>query len=118
MTGPNTVVDAIAAGKKAAGVIDRYVCNRELAELSRVKLPEVFLEPAAVSDEENEEVTRAEPPTLSAKSRKKSFVEVELPLSVENAKREARRCLRCDLEFTQCKEDEPTKCTAAQEKSA
>jgi len=118
VTGPNTVVDAIAAGKKAAGVIDRYVCGQELTEPPRVKLPEVFLEPTAVGDEGSEEVTRAEPPTLSAKSRKKSFAEVELPLSVKQAKREARRCLRCDLEFTQCKEDERAKCTAVQEKSA
>ncbi|MFB0525646.1 MAG: FAD-dependent oxidoreductase [Phycisphaerae bacterium] len=118
VTGPNTVVDAIAAGRKAAGVIDRYVCGQELAEPPRVKLPEVFLEPAAVSDEEFEDVPRVEPATLDAKSRKKSFAEVELPLSVEEAKREARRCLRCDLEFTQCKEDKRAKYTAVQEKSA
>jgi len=118
VTGPNTVVDAIATGKKAAGVIDRYVCGQELAEPPRVKLPEVFLEPAAVSDEEFEDVPRVEPATLDAKSRKKGFAEVELPLSVKQVKREARRCLRCDLEFTQCKEDEGAKCTTVQEKSA
>ncbi len=118
VTGPNTVVDAIAAGKKAAEVIDRYLRGEELAKPPEVKLPEFFIEPAVVGDEEDEEVTRAEPATLPAKSRKKSFAEVELPLSVEQAKREARRCLRCDLEFTQCKEDEQAKCTAAQEKSA
>ncbi len=101
VTGPNTVVDAIAAGRKAAGVIDRYVCGQELAEPPRVKLPEVFLEPQQRSDEEFEDVPRVEPATLDAKLRKKSFAEVELPLSVEEAKREARRCLRCDLEFTQ-----------------
>jgi NADH-quinone oxidoreductase subunit F len=118
VTGPNTVVDAIAAGRKAAGVIDRYVCNQELAELPRVNLPEVFLEPTAVGDEGNEEVTRAEPATLPVKLREKCFSEVELSLSVEHAKREAGRCLRCDLEFTQCKEDERTKSTAVQERSA
>jgi NADH-quinone oxidoreductase subunit F len=118
VTGPNTVVEAVAAGKKTAKVIDRYLCGQELVEPPRVKLPEVFLEPAAVSDEEFEDVPRAEPATLDAKSRKKNFAEVELPLSVEQAKREARRCLRCDLEFTQCKEDERAKCTAVQEKSA
>ncbi|MHC4395285.1 MAG: FAD-dependent oxidoreductase [Planctomycetota bacterium] len=118
VTGPNTVVNAIAAGKKAAEVIDRYVCGQELAEPPKVKLPEVFIEPAAVSKEELEDAPRVEPATLPAKSRKKSFAEVERQLSVEQAKREARRCLRCDLEFTQCKEDERAKCTAVQEKSA
>jgi NADH-quinone oxidoreductase subunit F len=118
VTGPNTVVNAIAAGKKAAEVIDCYVCGQELAKPPEVKLPKVFIEPAAVGEEEYEEMTRAEPAVLSAKSRKKSFAEVELPLSVKQARREARRCLRCDLEFTQCKEDERVKCTAVQEKSA
>jgi len=117
VTGPNTVVDAIAAGRRAAGVIDRYVCGLELTCSPKINLPEVFMEPAAVSDEEFEAL-RVEPATLDAKSRKKSFAEVELPLSVEQAKHEARRCLRCDLEFTQCKEDERAKCTAVQEKSA
>jgi len=118
VTGPNTVVDAIAAGKKAAKVIDRYIRGEELTEPPRAKLPEVFIEPAAFSDEEHEEVTRVEPPTLPAKSRKKSFAEVELPLSVEQATLEAQRCLRCDLEFTQYKEDEHAECTAVEENSA
>ena len=34
------------------------------------------------------------------------FDEIELSFSVEDACKEARRCLRCDLEFTQPKEDE------------
>jgi len=118
ITGPNTVVDAIAAGKKAAETIDRYLSGGELVGPTKVKLPKVFIEPAALGDEEYEEATRAEPATLRAKSRKKSFAEVELPLSIEQARCEARRCLRCDLEFTQCKEDERAECTAVQEKSA
>lgn len=118
VTGPNTVVDAIAAGKKAAGVIDRYLCGKELAEPPTVNLPKVFIEPAAVSDEGYGEVARVEPAVLPAKSRKKNFAEVELPLSVRKAKLEAARCLRCDLEFTQDKEDESATCEAVGEKSA
>jgi NADH-quinone oxidoreductase subunit F len=118
VTGPNTVVNAIAAGKKVAGVIDRYVCGQKLAEPPKVKLPEVFLEPAAISDEELEDVPRVEPPMLDAKSRSKNFAEVERPLSVEQAIREAQRCLRCDLEFTQRSENEEAKCAALEEKSA
>jgi len=118
VTGPNTVVNAIAAGKKAAGVIGHYVCGRELAEPPKVKLPEVFLEPAAISDEELEDVPRVEPAMLDAKSRKENFAEVERQLSVEQAIREARRCLRCDLEFTQRRENEEAKCAAVEEKSS
>jgi len=117
VTGPDTVVDAIAAGRRAAGVIDLYVCGQELAETPTVKLPEFFLEPAAVSDEEFEAL-RVEPTTLDGKSRKKCFAEVELTLSVEQAKREARRCLRCDLEFTQHSGNKQTELSSVEEKSA
>jgi NADH-quinone oxidoreductase subunit F len=118
VTGPNTVVDAVAAGRKAAGVIDRYIHGEELAEPPRVKLPSVFVEPSLVSDEELQDAERVEPATLNAKSRKKSFAEVELALSVEQAQHEARRCLRCDLEFTRRTENEDDKCVAVEEKIA
>ena len=118
VTGPNTVVNAMAAGRKAAGVINRYIHGEELTEPPELKLPSFFIEPAVVSDEELEDAQRVEPATLNAKSRKKSFAEVEMSLSVEQAVREAHRCLRCDLEFTQRKENENAKCVAVEEKSA
>jgi len=106
VTGPNTVVDAIAAGRKAAIAIDRYLRGEELREGPNIALPEVFIEAAEISDEELEEAARVEPPTLPAESRKKNFAEVEMTLSREAATHEARRCLRCDLEFTQRDHDE------------
>ena len=106
VTGPNTVVDAIAAGKRAAGVIDRFLRGEELAEPPRIRLPDVFVEAAAVSDLEREEAARAEPAAIPIESRRKNFAEVELALSAEQAAREARRCLRCDLAFTQPQPDE------------
>ncbi|HUV63844.1 MAG TPA: FAD-dependent oxidoreductase [Sedimentisphaerales bacterium] len=118
VTGPNTVADAIAAGKKAAHVIDRYLRGEEMIEPSRPKRPEVFVEPAAVDRDRLEEASRAEPPTLAAKSRKKSFSEVEMAFSAEQARCEARRCLRCDLEFTRRKQDLEVKCAAVEEESA
>jgi NADH-quinone oxidoreductase subunit F len=118
VTGPNTVVDAIAAGRKAANVIDRYLRGQELVEPPKRKLPSVFVEPADLSDEELEDVARIEPPTLSAKSRKQSCAEVEMAFSAEQAAREARRCLRCDLEFTRPAQNGQAECVAVEEKSA
>ena len=118
VTGPNTVVNAIAAGRKAAGVIDRYLNGKELVKPPELKLPSVFIEPAVVSDEELEDAERVEPATINAKSRKKSFAEVEMALSVEQAIHEAQRCLRCDLEFTRRSENEEAECVAVEEKSA
>jgi NADH-quinone oxidoreductase subunit F len=98
--GPNTVVEAIADGKKAAVVIDRYLRGEELTVPPEVRLPEVFVEPAEVSEEEAAEAARAEPRRLAADKRKNNFAEVELGLAEGAARAEARRCLRCDLEFT------------------
>ena len=99
--GPNTVVDAIAAGKKAARVIDRYLRGQALADAPTIRLPSVYVEPAASGEEEEATVKRLEPAMLKAAVRKRSFAEVELTFSPEQAGREAWRCLRCDLEFTQ-----------------
>jgi len=115
-SGPNTVVDAISVGKKAARVIDRYLNGEDLHEPPEVGLPEVFIEPPEVSDEEREAAVRVKPATLPVKSREKNFAEVEMMLSVEQATAEARRCLRCDLEFTQ-RENDRADSEAAQDKS-
>ncbi|MFH1731023.1 MAG: FAD-dependent oxidoreductase, partial [Planctomycetota bacterium] len=100
VTGPNTVADAIAAGKKVAGVIGRYLRGQELAASPRPNLPEVYVEPREVSEEEPEAAPRAEPAAVPAEKREGRFMEIEKTLSVEEATCEARRCLRCDLEFT------------------
>jgi hypothetical protein len=42
-----------------------------------------------------------EPPSLSVQARRHTFTEVEMTLAVADATREALRCLRCDLAFTQ-----------------
>jgi len=99
VTGPNTVIDAIAAGKKVAAVIDCYLSGKEIRDIPKIPLPEVFIEPAKISEEELEQMTSAELPFIPVESRKRNFVEVEKTLSAEQAVREARRCARCDLNF-------------------
>ncbi len=101
VTGPNTVVDAIAAGKRAAVMIERYLRGEPLRQPSRARLPGIYLEPAAPVSGESAEGARVETPRLPSRSRRDSFEEVEKVLSVHDAAREARRCLRCDLAFTE-----------------
>ena len=117
VTGPNTVVDAIAAGRKAAEVIDRYLRGKELRIPTKITLPKFFLEPPQIGDEELEEAEREEPATLPVKSRRKNSAEVEMALSVEQATREAQRCLRCDLEFTRPKNEKESEPASIGEKS-
>jgi NADH-quinone oxidoreductase subunit F len=98
--GPNTVIDAIADGKRAAVMMDRYLRGRQMGTITKVRLPSVYVEPVEVPEGEGAE-SRVKVPHLAAKARKKSHQEVELVISEADAKAEACRCLRCDLEFTQ-----------------
>jgi NADH-quinone oxidoreductase subunit F len=99
VTGPNTIVDAIAAGKRAAVMIDRYVRGEELKQPARVRLPSVYVEPVQPDPEEMAEARRVETPRADIEWRKRGFAEVEMALTVGEAQREARRCLRCDLDL-------------------
>ena len=102
VTGPNTVVDAIAAGKRSAVMIDRYIRGEELHQpVEEPQTPKIYVEPVEVSEAELEQLRRAEPPRVPPELRKRNFTEVETALSEGDARREALRCLRCDLEFTQ-----------------
>jgi NADH-quinone oxidoreductase subunit F len=106
VTGPNTVINAIAAGKKVAVLIDRFVRGEQLIQPAVKNLPKVYVEPISLDVQFSAEVSRAETPRASVAWRKRNFAEVEVTFSVEEASREARRCLRCDLEFTKPKEAE------------
>jgi NADH-quinone oxidoreductase subunit F len=106
VTGPNTVVDAIAAGKKAAVMIDRFVRNVELVQSAEPCLPKVYIEPVTVDAGEVQSIDRVETPRAPAEWRKRNFAEVEVSLSIDEATQEACRCLRCDLEFTKPKDVE------------
>ncbi|MFA6186302.1 MAG: NADH-ubiquinone oxidoreductase-F iron-sulfur binding region domain-containing protein [Phycisphaerae bacterium] len=101
VTGPATVIAALAAGKKAAVMIDRYVRGRIMKVLPKLRLPSVYIEPVQTDEEETTEIKRVMSPHLPAECRCGNFKEVELSISEEQALCEARRCLRCDLEFTQ-----------------
>jgi len=102
VTGPNTVVDAIASGKKAAGMIYRFVNNKGLRMIEDMKLPEAFISPCdPVEDGETAPAKRVEAPKLALAKRKNNFNEIESVITACSARAEAGRCLRCDLEYTQ-----------------
>jgi len=106
VTGPKTAVDAIAAGKRAAVMIDRYLASEALTQPARVRLPEVYIEPITMGSAELTSSRRVSPPELPVESRVQNFAEVELSLTPEMALQEAKRCLRCDLDFTRPKVEE------------
>jgi NADH-quinone oxidoreductase subunit F len=98
VTGPDMVVNAIAAGRRGALAIDKYFKG----DASRVEVHDrktrVAEERPAELDEIWETKPRTKVKTLPLPDRRSSFAEIELGLSEEIARREAKRCLRCDLE--------------------
>lgn len=101
VTGPNTVVDAIAAGKKVAVMIDRYLRGEELRQIEQPRIPNIYVEPYPINEEEQGDIKRIELPRVPVRRRSKSFIEVERAMSDADAEHEGIRCLRCDLEFTE-----------------
>ncbi len=98
VTGPNMVVDAMAAGRKAAEMIAKYVTGKTLKPDYKLSRPSVYVPPPVLTEEEIQKARRPEMNRLSTRERTNNFNEVELGLPEKAAVREARRCLRCDLE--------------------
>ena len=98
VTGPRTVVEAISTGKTAAESIEKYLEGKSLTKEYKLTRPSLYVEPVELTEEEIEEAKRPELSKLSVKQRQKNFKEVELTLTEEMAVKEARRCLRCELE--------------------
>ena len=98
VTGPSTVVDAIAAGKLAAETIEKYVSGQPLGREHRLTRPSMYVLPEMLTEEEIATAKRPSMRHLPVSRRAKNFKEVEQGLTEEMAVREARRCLRCDLE--------------------
>jgi NADH-quinone oxidoreductase subunit F len=93
------VIDAIAAGRRAAIAIDKYLKgDTSRVEIYDLKVGVVGELPAQEIEEAWEVQPRLVVPTLPIHERKASFAEIELGFSEEKARQEAKRCLRCDLE--------------------
>jgi NADH-quinone oxidoreductase subunit F len=99
VTGSNTVIDAMSAGKIAAEMIDKYIRGKNLAREYKPTRPSMYVvPPAGLVERDIEEAMRPEVPCLPVNKRINNFNEVNLNITEEAAVREARRCLRCDLE--------------------
>ena len=95
VTGPDTVVNAVAAGHHAADEIDRAIRAKN-GEPAFVP-PKLNIDIPMTMDEEIREVERACTLEAECGERIKDFREVELGLSEEDALQESCRCLRCDV---------------------
>jgi len=97
VTGAATVVEAVAAGRKAAYAMHQYLSTgRARPEptgfLSRRSL---FGKPTVEDIQAVERVPQRHMPLLAPEERKGTFAEVELGYGLEDVNKESARCLEC-----------------------
>lgn len=95
VTGTKSVIAAIAAGRLAAEEIDRYLGGN--GDISEKLLEEEIPNPCIGRIEGFANLKRVEPEMADEKERVANFDVIEKPLTCEQAKCEAQRCLQCDL---------------------
>ncbi|TET69490.1 MAG: FAD-binding protein [Candidatus Aminicenantes bacterium] len=99
VSGPASAVEAMAMGRKAADSIDKFLGGKGLAD-----------RPSALKDEKKGSLwigeekdfsskQRVSMPVSSVSERLRSFDLIQLGYREEEARKEASRCLRCDLRF-------------------
>jgi NADH-quinone oxidoreductase subunit F len=97
--GPSTVIQAMADGKKAAKSIDKYIKAQPIEFDYTVTRPSIYVDPVKLEVEEIFQTQRQEATHIPAIKRRKNFKEIDLGLDRKAAIKEAKRCLRCDLEI-------------------
>jgi NADH-quinone oxidoreductase subunit F len=99
ITGPTTVISAIASGRRAAIAIDHHLSGIK-GPIMIVDEKSAFQETAglALDTESTEEKPRIQIKIENPALRSRDFREVEKGFTEDQARIEAARCLRCDLE--------------------
>jgi NADH-quinone oxidoreductase subunit F len=99
LTGPATVIEAIAAGQRAASSIRDHLRGRELSPIvHRNGYTPVPVSSTLPTEEESKPKPRVYVSEIPISDRKTSFEEVVMGYNPRDARNEASRCLRCDLQ--------------------
>ncbi len=92
VTGPSSVIEAVAAGEKAAVGMDEKLTGAPHAFWRVQQEVQTAFDP----DADPEPYARDKLPLLAVDRRRNNFDEVEQPWTEPVAVRQAKRCLRCD----------------------
>jgi heterodisulfide reductase subunit A-like polyferredoxin len=105
-SGPLSVIEAVAAGKRVAESIERHLTGKEMLSDRFEESLKPLSEDLLPSTEDIEKKLRPAVKETPVKSRLNNFNEVEKGLTEEEAIAEAERCLNCALcsECNQCVE--------------
>jgi len=99
--GAGIAITAIGEAQRAAAMIGKYLAGEPLAYA-----PEFLVKSEKTEEDfaDREEAPRVQMPHRCPGERRKDFLEINLGLSEEEAKREAMRCLECGcIDYFECK---------------
>jgi heterodisulfide reductase subunit A-like polyferredoxin len=98
VTGPSLIVNAIGQGKRAAFYIDRYLSGQDLKAVPfETPMPVVDKKEVIGRQKAYSRLEPVETRGLDPSERARDFREIEWPLSEEEARAGASRCLDCGL---------------------
>jgi len=99
VSGPATLIEAMAAGFRASHSIDQYLREGKVTLTEDEKMSKVFRALSSIDDDRVDRLGsgmgRIKMPMRPVEDRVDDFEEVEMGLSPEDALLEADRCLRC-----------------------
>ncbi len=99
--GASIAIEAIGEAEKASKVVDGYLLGMEIP-YRKPFVSEKQVTPEMLSDKEK--MPRAQMPVISAEKRVKTFEEITLGFTKEQAMQEASRCLECGChDYKECK---------------
>ena len=101
--GPGAIVDAIAAGQRAASSIDKLLGGDGIISESGMRNAERGMGDQPYTGKREDgfaDLKRAGVPTIPVSERHDGFSEVDLCYDDDQAIKEANRCLQCDLELS------------------
>ena len=92
VTGPFSVIEAVAAGERSAVAMDEFLTGEKHAFWREEQELDTLFDPEA----DPVPYPREKQPLISVERRRSNFDEVEMSWSEAVAIRQAKRCLRCD----------------------
>ncbi|MFI5142622.1 MAG: FAD-dependent oxidoreductase [Thermoanaerobaculales bacterium] len=97
VTGAATAVEAVAAGRKAAHAIDRYIATgkAEPEPMEFVSRKDLFAKVTVADLKSSQPMPHRPMPLIPPVERKGSFTEVELGYTIDDVAGESARCLEC-----------------------
>ncbi|MCX5798136.1 MAG: FAD-dependent oxidoreductase [Proteobacteria bacterium] len=100
---PGTIIEAIVAGRRAAGSIDKFLGGDGIIDESYVY---INMDEHTIQERRKKgfaDLKRLDIQKILVPERQDNFKEVELQYNTEQGINEAMRCFSCDLEIEHCK---------------